>query len=203
MFDITYGLYIITSRADGRDNGCVSDTLQQVTSEPNQVSVCLNKSNLTTEMILKSGVLTASVISRNAGIDLFRRFGFQSGRDVDKFDGFDECRRVANGTLAITAQTNAFISMKVSKTIDLGTHLMFIGEVTEMESLSDEPSVTYSYYQEHIKPQPQKAPAKEASPRTVWRCTVCGYEYEGEELPEGYICPVCKQPASVFEKVTE
>lgn len=200
MYDIPYGLYIVTANADGRDNGCVSNTFQQVTATPNQVSVCLNKANLTTEMIQKTGVLTASIISQKAGFDLFRQFGFQSGRDTDKFKNYTDCKRVANGTMAITAGTNAFISVKVSRTVDLGTHLMFIGEVTEMESLSDLPSATYSYYQEYIKPKPKPSAASEAG-HTVWRCKVCGYEYAGDELPADYVCPVCRHPSSDFEKV--
>ncbi len=200
MFDIPYGLYIVTANVDGRDNGCVSNTLQQVTATPNQVSVCLNKTNLTTEMIQKSGVFTASIISQDADFSLFKRFGFQSGRDADKFKDFSSCKRVSNGTMAITEGTNAFISVKVSKTIDLGTHLMFIGEVTEMESLSDVPSVTYSFYQEYIKPKPEPV-AKTEDGKTVWRCKICGYEYIGEELPADFICPICKHPASDFEKV--
>lgn len=200
MFKIAYGLYIVTAHADGRDNGCVSNTLEQLTENPDQVSVCLNKSNLTAEMIQKSGMLTASIISEKADFSLFKRFGFQSGRTADKFKDFGGCKRVANGTMAITEGTNAFISVKVSQSIDLGTHILFIGEVTEMESLSAVPSATYSYYRSHIKPQPEGSAAAAAG-HTVWRCKVCGYEYVGEELPDDFICPICKHPASDFEKV--
>lgn len=199
MFKIPYGLYIVTTVADGRDNGCVSNTFQQVTDTPNQVSVCLNNSTLTCEMVRKSGILTVSIMSEKADFSLFKRFGFQSGRDADKFKDFTGSRRVGNGTLAVTEGTNAFVSVKVSQSIDLGTHTMFIGEVTEMETLSAVPSATYSYYQQHIKPQPSAAAA---AGHTVWRCRVCGYEYEGEELPADFICPVCNHPASDFEKVT-
>lgn len=200
MFKIPYGLYVVTSNADGRDNGCISNTFGQVTAEPNQVSVCLNKQNLTTDMIQKSQALTVSVISENATFDLFKRFGFQSGRQADKFHDFSACRRVANGTMAITEGTNAFISARVSQQIDLGTHIMFIAEVTEMETLSSAPSATYSYYQDHIKPKPrQSATANDG--HTVWRCKVCGYEYAGDELPADFVCPICKHPSSDFEKV--
>lgn len=199
MFKIPYGLYIVTTVADGRDNGCVSNTFLQVTDTPNQVSVCLNNSTLTCEMVRKSGILTVSIMSEKADFSLFKRFGFQSGRDADKFKDFTGSRRVGNGTLAVTEGTNAFVSVKVSQSIDLGTHTMFIGEVTEMETLSAVPSATYSYYQQHIKPQPSAAAA---AGHTVWRCRVCGYEYEGEELPADFICPVCNHPASDFEKVT-
>lgn len=200
MFNIPYGLYIVTANADGHDNGCVSNTLQQVTDTPLQVSVCLNKSNLTTAMIQQTGVMTASILSQKADFSLIKRFGFQSGHDVDKFKDFSGCKRVANGTMAVTEGTNSYISVKVTQTIDLGTHLMFIGEVTEKESLNDIPSATYSYYQENIKPKPQPKDAAQAG-HTVWRCKVCGFEYIGDELPDDYICPICKHPASDFEKV--
>lgn len=197
MFSIQYGVFVITAHADNRDNGCISNTLQQVTATPNRVALSLNKSNLTTEMIIKSGCFTASVIDKSADFDLFRRFGFQSGRTVDKFKDFTDVKRVENGTLAVTRSTNAFISAKVEQTVDLGSHYMFIAEVTQAESLSDTPSATYEYYQNAIKPKPEKR----ADGKTVWRCKVCGYEYVGEELPSDFICPVCKHPASDFEKV--
>ena len=200
MFKIPYGLYVVTTNVDGRDNGCISNTLAQVTASPNQVSLCICKQNLTCEMIEKSGIFTASVISEKACFSLFQRFGFQSGRQVDKFKDFTGCERVANGTLAVTEGTNAYISAKVDKTVDLGTHMMFIGEVTEMKTLSDVPSATYCYYQEHIKPKPQPS-SDVQNGHTVWRCKVCGYEYVGDELPDGFVCPVCKHPASDFEKV--
>lgn len=200
MFKIPYGLYVVAANTDGRDNGCISNTLGQVTVTPNQVSLCISKENLTCEMIQKSGVFTASIISEKASFSLIRRFGFQTGRQVDKFKDFTACRRVANGTLAITEGTNAYISVKVSNTVDLGTHMMFIGEVTEMETLSDVPSATYSYYQEYIKPKPRPSSASRNG-HTVWRCKICGFEYEGDELPADFICPVCKHPASDFERV--
>lgn len=200
MFKIPYGLYVVTTNVDGRDNGCISNTLAQVTASPNQVSLCICKQNLTCEMIEKSGIFTASVISEKVFFSLFQRFGFQSGRQVDKFKDFTGCERVANGTLAVTEGTNAYISAKVDKTVDLGTHMMFIGEVTEMKTLSDVPSATYCYYQEHIKPKPQPS-SDVQNGHTVWRCKVCGYEYVGDELPDGFVCPVCKHPASDFEKV--
>ena len=147
-------------------------------------------------MIQNSGYFTASVISQDATFDLFKRFGFQSGRNVDKFDGFSSTQRVSNGTLIVTEGTNAWISAKVEQTINLDTHMLFIGAVTDMDVLSDVPSATYTYYQEHIKPKPEEKKGK-----TVWRCKICGYEYEGEDLPEDFICPICKHPASDFEKV--
>lgn len=201
MFNIPYGLYVITTVADGRDNGCISNTFEQVTSDPNQVSVCLNKSGFTCELVEKSKIFTASIISQDAEFSLFERFDFHSGRDIDKCAGSPDFKRVDNGTLAVTRGTNSFVSVAVEQCIDLGTHMMFIGKVTQMEVLNDTSSATYSYYQEHIKPKAQPKKEAKGANNTVWRCTVCGYEYEGEELPEGFVCPVCKHDASYFEKV--
>lgn len=195
MFNIPYGLYVVTTNSEGKDNGCISNTVIQVTAEPNRISVALNKANLTTEMIAKSMKLTVSIISESASFDLFKHFGFQSGRDANKFADFTDCKRLANGSLAITTGTNAYISATVSQKVDVGTHIIFIADVTEMEVISDDKTATYDYYQQNIKPKPQK-PKK-----TVWRCRICGYEYEGEELPADFICPICKHPASDFEKI--
>ena len=195
MFNIPYGLYVVTTNSEGKDNGCISNTVIQVTAEPNRISVALNKANLTTEMIAKSMKLTVSIISESASFDLFKHFGFQSGRDTNKFADFTDCKRLENGTMAITAGTNAYIYETVCKSIDVGTHIIFIAEVTEMEVISDDKTATYDYYQQNIKPKPQK-PKK-----TIWRCRICGYEYEGEELPADFICPICKHPASDFDKI--
>ncbi len=201
MYKLSYGLFVLTARENGKDNGCIINTAIQAASTPNQVSVCVNKANATHDMIRNTGVFTVSVISRDAGFDLFRRFGFQSGRDTDKFEGFDAYRRGANGLCYVTQGTNAYLSVKVSKEVDLGSHTMFAGEVTDMEVLSDTPSATYDYYQSTIKPKPQPV-GRTDDGQTIWRCTVCGYEYVGEELPEDFICPTCKHPASDFEKIT-
>ncbi len=200
MFAISYGLFVVTAKVGEKDNGCITNTVTQVTANPNRVAVAVNKANYTCEMIQKSGCFTASVISEKADFELFKRFGFQSGRDVDKFDGFGKVRRAGNGTLVITEGTNAFISAKVEQTIDLGTHMLFIAAVTETGIISEDASATYTYYQEHIKPKPE-AVGKTKQGQTIWRCKICGYEYVGEELPEDFICPLCKHPASDFEKV--
>ena len=203
MFAISYGLFVVTARRGDFDNGCITNTVAQVTSEPNRISVAVNKANYTCGMILDSGVFTASVISQDASFALFQRFGFQSGKDVavDKFEAFGKVKRLANGTLAVTEGTNAWISAKVEQVIDLGSHMLFIAEVTDMDVLSDTPSATYTYYQESIKPKPRKV-GTTSEGKTIWRCRICGYEYVGEELPEDFICPVCKHPASDFEKVS-
>jgi rubrerythrin len=151
-------------------------------------------------MIVKTGKFTVSVISQDAGFDLFKHFGFQSGKDVDKFKNFEKCKRGENSIYYITEGTNAYISVNVSKTEDLGSHTMFIGEITDMEVLSETPSVTYDYYLKNIKPQPENV-GTTTDGKTIWRCTICGYEYVGEELPEDFVCPLCKHPASDFEKI--
>lgn len=201
MFKLSYGLYILTAKVGDKHNGCIINTALQVTATPNRVSIAVNKANYTHDMIVKSGEFTLSVLSQYATFDLFKRFGFQSGRDTDKFAGFNDYKEGSNGIRYITQGTNAFISVKVEQTIDLGTHTLFIGEVTDMDVLSSVSSATYEYYQNYIKPKPQ-AVGTTNDGKTIWRCTICGYEYVGEELPENFICPLCKHPASDFEKVT-
>ena len=202
MYSLSYGLFVVTAKRDGKDNGCITNTVIQVTSEPNRISVCVNKSNYTHDMIKDTGVFTVSIISQEASFDLFKHFGFQSGRDVDKFAGYTDCKDASNGTKIITAGTNAYICGLVVEMVDLGTHTMFIADVTDMDVLSNVPSTTYTYYQETIKPKPE-AVGKTPDGQTVWRCRICGYEYVGEELPEDFICPICKHPASDFEKVVK
>ena len=197
MFKIGYGLYVLTAREGDKDNGCIVNTFQQVTSDPLRVCVAVNKANHTCGMIARTGVFNVSVIAESASFDLFRRFGFQSGATVDKFADFP-APRLANGVRAVDRNTNAVISAKVFQTIDLGTHLLFLADVTDALVSSDEETATYSYYQRAIKPKPQPATA---APKRGWRCVICGYFYEGEELPKDFICPICKHPASDFERV--
>lgn len=200
MYKLSYGLFVLTAKDEEKDNGCIINTAIQVSSMPNQLSICVNKANLTHDMIVKTGKFTVSVISQDAGFDLFKHFGFQSGKDVDKFKNFEKCKRGENSIYYITEGTNAYISVNVSKTEDLGSHTMFIGEITDMEVLSETPSVTYDYYLKNIKPQPENV-GTTTDGKTIWRCTICGYEYVGEELPEDFVCPLCKHPASDFEKI--
>lgn len=200
MYKLSYGLFVLTAKDEEKDNGCIINTAIQASSMPNQLSICVNKANLTHDMIVKTGKFTVSVISQDAGFDLFKHFGFQSGKDVDKFKNFEKCKRGENSIYYITVGTNAYISVNVSKTEDLGSHTMFIGEITDMEVLSETPSVTYDYYLKNIKPQPENV-GTTTDGKTIWRCTICGYEYVGEELPEDFVCPLCKHPASDFEKI--
>ena len=202
MYKLSYGLFVLTAKEADKDNGCIINTAIQAASEPNQLSICVNKQNYTHDMVKRTGEFTVSVLSRNADFGLFKHFGFQSGRDVNKFENFTQCSRGANGIYYITEGTNAYLSVKVKKTEDLGSHTMFIGEITDMEVLSEAPSVTYDYYLNNIKPKPQAVGTAEGG-QTIWRCTICGYESVGEELPEDFICPICKHPASDFEKIVK
>ena len=200
MYKLSYGLFVLTAKEGEKDNGCIINTAIQAASTPNQMSICVNKANDTHDMIMRTGEFTVSVISQRASFDLFKHFGFQTGREVNKFSDFTACDRGQNGIYYITEGTNAYISVKVAKTEDLGSHTMFIGEITDMEVLSGDASATYEYYMNYIKPKPQEV-GKTEDGQTIWRCTICGYEYVGEELPEDFICPLCKHPASDFEKV--
>ena len=195
---LSYGLFVLTVNKNGKDNGCIINTVTQVASNPDMIAISVNNANLTCEMIKKAGMFTVSVISTDADFELFKHFGFQSGRDTDKFAGYENARRVESGDMIVTKGTNAYISAFVKEVVELPSHTVFIARVTDAEILSDTPSATYAYYHANIKPK-KNAPAD--SKKTVWRCKICGYEYEGENLPEDYICPLCKHPASDFEKV--
>ena len=202
MYKLSYGLFVLTAKEGDKDNGCIINTAIQAASTPNQISICVNKANYTHDMISRTGEFTVSVISQKASFDLIKHFGFQTGREVNKFADFTSCERGANGIYYITQGTNAYISVKVTKTEDIGSHTMFIGEITDMEVLSEEASATYEYYMNNIKPKPEEV-GKTSDGQTVWRCKICGYEYVGEELPDDFICPLCKHPASDFEKVVK
>ena len=193
FFNIGYGLYILTTN-ENKDNGCIINTFMQVTDTPKRVVLAVNKDNLTCSELSASGVFNVSVIDESADFDLFRSFGFRSGRTCHKFDDFSDVERSENGILYITKSTNAYFSGKVIEQKDLGTHILFTADITAAEVLSDKKTVTYTYYQEKIKPAPE--PKKKG-----WVCKICGYVYEGEELPEDFICPLCKHPASDFEKL--
>ena len=195
-------LFIFTAVDGEKMNGCVINTAAQIASEPNQISVAINKANYTHDMVMRTGKCNISVISNEADFALFKHFGFQSGRDVDKFADYpkESYAMAENGIPYITAGTNAYFSLSVRQTVDLGSHTLFICTPEFMTVLSDVSSCTYEYYQNNIKPKPQ-AVGTTPKGETVWRCTICGYEYVGEELPDDFICPICKHPKADFEKV--
>lgn len=202
MYNLGYGLYVLSARCDGKDNACIINTAIQVTTTPNRVIIAVNKANYTHRMIVETGEFTVSMLDETAPFALFQHFGFRSGRDVEKFDGTYSASRSKNSILHLTQHVNAYITCKVVTATDLGTHTLFLADVTDGDVLGKEPSMTYAYYQQNVKPRPAAAPAAPTGEKkTAWRCTVCGYIYEGETLPEDYVCPICKHGAADFEKV--
>nr|WP_330379501.1 flavin reductase [Butyrivibrio sp. AE2032] len=203
MYKLSYGLFVCTTVRGDKKNGCIINTAIQVASEPNRISIAVNKANYTHDMIKDTGACNISVISKDASFDLFKHFGFQSGRDVDKFGAdFDEKNYsiAENGIPYITVGTNAYFSLRVEQEVDLGSHTLFICEPTFMTVLSDTGSCTYEYYQNEIKSKPE-AVGTTPKGETIWRCRICGYEWVGEELPDDFICPICKHPKADFEKI--
>ena len=199
LFTLSYGLYVLTAREGDRDLGCIVNTVTQLTENPTRIAVSVNKQNFTNEVIQRTGVFNVSVLTEAATMDLFRHFGFQSGRDVDKFAGRTDPVS-ENGLRYISGPANALISGKVEQAIDCGTHMLYIALVTEARKLSDAPSMTYAYYFANVKPKPQPKPAED-KPRRGFVCRICGYFYEGDELPPDFICPLCKHGAADFEPV--
>ncbi len=196
VFKLTYGLYVLTAREKGRDNGCITNTAGLITDNPKRIQIAVNKANFTHDMILRTGVFNVSVLNVDAPFTVFQQFGFCSGRDTDKFASVSYDNRTENGLRYIPENCNAVLSGKVVESYDWGTHTLFIAEVTEAHVLGDEPSMTYQYYFDHVKPKPAPASEKKAG----WVCKICGYVYEGEELPADFICPLCKHGAEDFER---
>ena len=196
LYNITYGVYLLSAKEDGKDNACIINTAVQVANNPTRVSIAAIKGNLTHDMILRTGVCNLSAITTDADFSLFKHFGMQSGRDVDKFADFSDVVRSENGLYYLTKWSSAFLSLKITKSHDLGSHTLFIGEVVDGEVLSANDNCTYGYYQTVIKAAAPKPAAK-----TGWRCKVCGHVYEGENLPADYVCPLCKHGAEDFEKI--
>ena len=194
LFNIGYGLYVVTSNDGNRDNGLIVNTVMQVTNTPNRVSVTINKSNYSCGVIAKTGKLNVSTLSEDAPFKLFQRFGFQSGKNVDKLEGFKHIQRASNGLVFLNKYANAYICCKVINQIDLGTHIMFICDVTECANLSTAQTMTYTYYFQNVKPKPE-------TEKKGFVCRICGWVYEGEELPPDLVCPLCKHGAEDFEPV--
>lgn len=192
LFNIGYGLYVITSNDGKKDNGMIGNTVAQVASSPNRIMVSINKGNYSHDVIKETGKMNVNCLSVEAPFSVFQNFGFQSGRNADKFaEGV--AKRSANGLAVLTKYVNACISLQVEDYVDMGSHGMFLCSVTEEMILDEKETMTYTYYQNNVKPKPE-APKKKG-----WVCKICGYVYEGEELPADFICPICKHPASDFE----
>lgn len=195
MFQLSYGLFVLSAKNGQKANACIVNTVQQVTTTPNRITVAVNKGNYTHDLILETGEFNVSILSEETPFEVFQRFGFQSGRDTDKFADCDYYTKSENGLVYLSKYANAYISAKVAATYDLGTHTLFIADVTDAEVLSKVPSVTYTYYHQNIKPKPEQTKAK------GWRCKICGYIYEGEDLPADFVCPICKHGAADFERI--
>lgn len=207
--NLAYGVYLLTAREGDKDNACIINTAVQVANDPVCISLAVIKNNLTCDMIAHTGICNLSPLTEDAEFSLFQRFGMQSGRTVDKFNGFSSVARSENGLLYLTDQSNAYLSLKIVSSLDMGSHMLFIGQLTDGEVLSPAPTASYAYYQSVIKNRSQPAavhtePAAAPGGKSKkWVCTVCGYVYEGESLPEDYVCPLCQHGAEVFELMEE
>jgi flavin reductase (DIM6/NTAB) family NADH-FMN oxidoreductase RutF len=193
MFKLSYGLFVLTAKDGGKDNGCIINTAAQVTATPLRISITVNKANFTHDMVKKTGEFNVSVLTQSAPFKIFEQFGFHSGKDTDKFAGAGYTERAANGIRYLPEYANCVISAKVAETVDCGTHTLFIADITQAMVLSGEVSVTYQYYFDNIKPKPQAVKKK------GFVCKICGYVYEGDVLPDGFICPICKHGAADYE----
>lgn len=194
LYKIGYGLYVVTSNDGKRDNGLIVNTVTQVSDSPNRIAVNINKANYSHHVIKQSGKMNVNCLSVDAPFSVFENFGFQSGRNADKFAGC-EVKRSDNGLVFLPRYINSFMSLKVEEYVDLGSHGMFICSVTEARVMSDRETMTYAYYHSNVKPKPNTEGKK------GWVCKICGYVYEGEELPEDFICPLCKHGAADFEPI--
>ena len=194
LFNIGYGLYVITSNDGSRDNGLIVNAVMQVTNTPNRIAVAINKQNYSHDVIKASGIMNVNCLSVEAPFSVFETFGFSSGRDTDKFAG-KEVKRSSNGLVYLDKYRNSYISLSVESYTDLGTHGMFICSVTEAVNVSKEETMTYTYYHKNVKPKPQTEKKK------GYVCKICGYVYEGDPLPADFVCPWCKHGAEDFEPI--
>ena len=195
LFNIGYGLYVVTSNDGEKDNGLIVNAVTQVTNTPSRVAVTINKQNYSHHVIKQTGVMNVNCLSIEAPFSVFECFGFRSGRNVDKFEGQDDIIHSANGLAVLPRYINSYMSLKVDEYLDLGTHGMFICSVTEARVINNVETMTYTYYQKNVKPKPQTEGKK------GYVCKVCGYVYEGDELPEDFVCPLCKHGAADFEPI--
>ena len=195
LFNIGYGLYVVTVNDGNKDNGCIVNTVAQVANNPLCVSVSISKANYTGEVVKATGKLNVNCLNTETPFSVFKHFGFQSGRDVDKFaENEKSAPRTSNGLVRLPDYINSYISLKVIESVDLGSHNMFLCEVTECETVNSKETMTYNYYQQNVKPKPE-------TKKKGYVCEVCGYIYEGDELPDDIICPTCKHDASAFKKL--
>ena len=198
LFNLTYGLYLCTTKEGFKDNACIINTAMQVANDPTRILISVNKSNYTCELISRTGLFNISAITTSASFDLFQKYGMASGRDMNKCEGSSNLKRSANGVYYLAKDSNMFLSAAVISEYDLGSHMLFVAEVVDGEVLSDAEPCTYTYYQKNIKQKPQVAKSEKAQ----WVCNVCGYVYEGDELPDDFVCPLCKHPKEDFSRIS-
>ena len=194
LFNIGYGLYVVTTNDGKKDNGLIVNTVTQVTSSPERVAVTVNKANYSHDTIKNTGKMNVNCLSTEAPFKVFEAFGFKSGRDTDKFKDCSP-ERSENGLVVLPRYINSFMSLSVVQYIDLGTHGMFICDVTEAKVISDMETMSYTYYHKNVKPKPKVEKKK------GYVCKICGYIHEEEELPADFICPICKHGAEDFEEI--
>lgn len=197
LYKIPYGLFLLTARENNKDNGCIINTVMQVSENPTHICISVSKNNLTHDMIVRTRSFNVSSLSTSTSFELFQHFGMQSGRTVNKFADYPDVARSANGLLYLTKSASACFSAKVTMYLDLGSHTLFIGELTDKQVLSEEETCTYGYYQSNIKPKPELS----TDTKKGWVCTICGYVHEAETLPDDFICPLCKHGKNDFEKL--
>ena len=197
MYKLTYGLFVLTTTDGEKQNGCIVNTVMMITDTPKRITIFVNKANYTEQLLRKTGICNISVLTQSAPFDVYKQFGFASGRDTDKFAGA-QYPQTENGLYYLPQHANAVLSAKVVDCYDYDTHTLFVAEVTEAKTLSNEPSVTYEYYQNNVKPKPQAAQPQAGE---KWVCKICGYVHEGPLLDD-FICPWCKHPAEDFERVS-
>jgi len=195
LYNLSYGMYLLTTREEGKDYGCIINTAVQVARDPDRIAISVQNDNKTCEVLKRTELFNLSAVTADAPFDLFRQFGMQSARDVEKFRGYPGIDRAPNTLPILSQYGNMYLSVYVTDTVDLGSHTLFIGELLDGQVLNGKPSCTYAHYHAEIKPKPKKAETKQ------WECRICGYVYEGEEVPDDYKCPLCQHGKEDFVPV--
>ncbi|MGN0734099.1 MAG: flavin reductase [Emergencia sp.] len=202
LYKLSYGVFLLTTKSDSKVNGCITNTCIQVANSPTRVAIAVLNTNYTCDLIKESGIFTVSLLDDTCKFETIKHFGMQSGRDVDKFEYLDLPKDL-NGVPYLGWQTCAVISCKVVEQHELGSHTLFIGEIEDAQQLSDNAPLTYADYQNHVKPKPAAKPAPSDKKIVGWRCKICSYVYEGSELPDDYLCPLCGHGKDDFEPIYE
>ena len=202
LYKLSYGVFLLTTKTDSKVNGCITNTCIQVANSPTRVAIAVLNTNYTCDLIKESGIFTVSLLDDTCKFETIKHFGMQSGRDVNKFEYLDLPKDL-NGVPYLGWQTCAVISCKVVEQHELGSHTLFIGEIEDAQQLSDNAPLTYADYQNHVKPKPSAKPAPSDKKIVGWRCKICSYVYEGSELPDDYLCPLCGHGKDDFEPIYE